>query len=120
MEDKTEKMLGILETWMNYKGIPKHEQITYYKKVISMLEEKENNLKYIILSSSISSLGIGFGLGNLLMDNNDINISLGILFILFVGIVALPIKKEKKYLKGYEEIEEKRELIKKWWQEKKN
>lgn len=120
MEDKTEKMLGILETWMSYKGIPKHEQITYYKKLISMLEEKESNLKYLILSSSISSAGIGFGLGSLLIDSSDINISLGVLFIIFGGIIALPIKNEKKYLKGYEEIEEKRQLIKKWWLEKKN
>lgn len=120
MEEKYEKMLGILETWMNYKGIPKHEQITYYKKLIAVLEEKESELKYLVCTSSLSAAGIGFGLGNLLNDIGDLNIYLGVLFIIFGVIIAIPTKKENKYLKDYEEIEEKRELIKKWWEEKKN
>lgn len=119
MEEKYDKMIQILERWMNSQGIPKSEQIKYYQKLIAVLEDKTFDLKNLVLSSSIASLGIGFGVGSLL-DMGDLSIYLGIFSIIFGIVVAIPTKKDNNYLKGYEEIEEKRELIKKWWQEKKN
>lgn len=119
MEEKNERIMQILETWMNQNNIPKSEQIKYYHKLVALLESKTFDLKNMVLSISLASSGISFGIGSLL-DIGELNIYLGILSIIFGVVILIPNKKENKYLKEYEEIEEKRELIKKWWQEKKN
>ena len=120
MEEKYEKMLNILENWMNKKGISKPEQIKYYKKLISVLESKKVDLKYLLLSTSLSSLGAGLGIGSLLSESSELVFYLSFLLILSGVVITFPAKESSQYLKDYEEIEEKRELIKKWWQEKKN
>ena len=88
--------------------------------MIAVLEQKKTNLKNLVLSSTLASAGIGLGVGTVLQDMDEFSIYIGICSIIFGIIVAIPNKKENNYLKDYEEIEEKRELIKKWWQEKKN
>ena len=120
MEEKNEKILNILEDWMNKKGISKLEQIKYYKKLISVLESNKVDLKHLSLSTSLSSLGAGLGLGSILNEASELVFYLSFILILSGLIITFPVKDESKYLKDYEEIEEKRELIKKWWQEKKN
>lgn len=120
MEEKYEKMIQLLETWMNQNNIPKSVQIKYYQKLIAVLETKKDDLKNVVLSSIIASSSIGFGVGIIMGEFDTPGLSLGACFILLGILVSIPRKYKNNYLKDYEEIEEKRELIKKWWQEKKN
>lgn len=120
MEEKYEKMMRILETWLNQNGIPKSDQIKYYQKLIAVLETKKDDLENIVISSITASSSIGFGMGMIIGSFDTPNLPLSACFILFGILVAIPKKHKNDYLKDYEDIEEKRELIKKWWQEKNN
>lgn len=119
MEEKEEKVLNLLETWMNQKRIPKHQQVQYYKKLISILESKKEILENLIIKISASLGFIGFGVGLLLPEEGEMDVYLGILFIAFGILFGLKNKQKKEEFNEFEEIEEERQMIKKWLQEKK-
>ena len=83
-------------------------------------ETKKDDLENIVISSITASSSIGFGMGMIIGSFDIPNLPLSACFILFGILVAIPKKHKNDYLKDYEDIEEKRELIKKWWQEKNN
>lgn len=119
MEENHERILKLLEAWMNNKRIPREDQIKYYHKLIHLLENKKDELKTRLCTIGVGAGGIGFGCGLMFPDDTDFNFYLGILFVLFGLIFTVPGKIEKPDFKEYQDIEEERKLIKKWWREKK-
>lgn len=112
-----EKILELLEEWMNYNNVSNSDKIKYYRYLISNLEEEKEELKLKILKICISSFMIGLGLGFLFLNTSNFEIIMSILFII-IGLlfgIDFPIKNENKYI----EYENERKLIKKWYLEEK-
>lgn len=108
-----EDVLNLLERWMNQNNISKEDQIKYYKKLIVKLEQEKTNIDRMLKKCVVSLSTMGLGAGIMLSPDQNLNIYLGILLIVFGGIVILPDQKKEK--KEIDEIEEKRMLIKKWY-----
>jgi hypothetical protein len=115
MEEQTEKELKLLDKWMEYQNISKIDRIHYYQKLISYLEYSQQEWKKIAYKTSIGAGSIGIGTGLLINSHYDIKL-IGSFFLLYgiiSGFIPWP-HVQKPDLEEYQEIEEKRELIKKW------
>lgn len=119
MEEREEEFLKILETWMNQDGISKSKQIVYYRKLISELEASKMKLKVCSMARGAGALFAGLGTGLLFPDDSYLNPYLGIGFIILGILFAIQRRETKNELEGFEEIEEKRQLIKKWYEKRK-
>mgnify|MGYP004463122463 FL=1 len=106
-----EESLEILERWMNQNNISKEDQIKYYKKLVIKLENEKDNIDRLLKKSIVSFSALGLGTGMIINLDQNLNICLGVLLILFGSAILIPEKKETKEM---DEIEEKRILIKKW------
>lgn len=119
MEEREEEFLKILETWMNQNGISKSKQMIYYRKLISELEASKTKLKVCSIARVSGALFAGLGSGLLFPDDSCLNPYLGISFIIFGILFAMQKRETKNEIEGFEEIEEKRQLIKKWYEKRK-
>lgn len=119
MEEREEEFLKLLETWMNQNRIPKSKQIVYYRKLISALETNKMKLKVCSMARGAGALFAGIGTGLLFPDDSYLNPYLGVGFIILGILFAIQRKEPKNELEGFEEIEEKRQLIKKWYEKRK-
>lgn len=117
MEDQVEKELNLLKTWMDWKKIPKSDQINYYYKLIAYLEKSKKQSKLRAYTTGIGAGTTGLGIGLLLNSDSGISMCMGGFFILYGVIFGFipPLKISKPDFKEYNEIEEQRKLIKKWY-----
>jgi hypothetical protein len=102
---------------MNNNNISKDKQIDYLKNYIKLFEnEYDNNLRSLTIGTFISS----FGIGVLAFPQNEIEISIGVLFIL-IGISISLINKNNSCdnNKEYDDINNLKQEIEEELKEKK-